>query len=100
MQANWQLPVAMDFSASTPAQTTAHVESVHARDAPPPKKFKVGFDYRLIYGVCFCLFLWIGLMHRINPLQWRRPTVPREHRSLLSEVRAEAHHCATMSFQG
>ncbi len=96
MQANWQLPAEITLAATSFAQDPTRREREHA----PKRQAKVGFDYRLIYGVCFCLFLWIGLLGRINPMQWLRPAGGPERRSMLSEARAEAHYCATMSFQG
>lgn len=57
------------------------------------------FDYRLIFAVSLLLFVCLGIMERCNPAFWlsRRAS---EAASLWAQAKRDAHHLATMAFQG
>ncbi|MBS0240567.1 MAG: hypothetical protein JSS20_00225 [Proteobacteria bacterium] len=95
MQANWQSPSA---SLGLSVCQLANADAISRGSAPARKPNRDRFDYWLIFAVTFSVFLWLGLIQRINPMFWlsgRKTTG-----SFWKQVTRGAHHYATMAFQG
>jgi hypothetical protein len=100
MQVNWQSPFQ---AASPPYWQLSESATLESRKTPaiaeagPTTRDRI--DYRLIFGACLLVLLWVGLIERCNPFYWRGRNCA--HRSSLwSTAKRSAHHLATMAFQG
>lgn len=72
-------------------ETTTHVR----RDA------RESLEYRLIFGVCFIVFLLAGVVERLVPWGWHVPTRDtRPPQSLLQQAWGAAGTCTAYAFKG
>ena len=57
-------------------------------------------EYRLVFGVCFIVFLWAIALEHMMPRRWRQISGAGAQQSLLAEVKEAAHRCTGIAFQG
>ena len=57
-------------------------------------------EYRLVFGVCFIVFLWAIAIEHMMPRRWRQISGAGAQQSLLAEVKEAAHRCTGIAFQG
>ena len=57
-------------------------------------------QYRLIYSVCFFVFIWATLAERMFRGRPRTDAVDGKRLSLMAEVRDSAHRCTALAFGG
>lgn len=66
---------------------------------PTPKNTRrSSLEYRLIFFVCFAVFMAAAIVERLMPWNWVRPTKPR--RSAFEQAKAAAGTCTAYAFMG
>lgn len=62
---------------------------------------RASLEYRLIFGVCFLVFLLAGVVERLLPWSWLTPTRDeRRPSSLLDQAWGAAGTCTAYAFKG
>jgi hypothetical protein len=57
-------------------------------------------EYRLVFSVCFAVFVGVLTLERLIPKSWRKVSDLAGVTSILPEARATAHRYTSIAFQG
>ena len=73
-----------------------------ARRIPPARKKRVteAATYKIVFSVCFTVFLWAMAIERLVPRQWRTLSDESSTTSLWRTAKDAAHSCTAIAFQG
>jgi hypothetical protein len=66
----------------------------------PRDRARMTMEYRLIFGVCLLVFLWVALFQRLDVALRRTARVAGPRSSIWSQARDMAHSCTSIAFQG
>ena len=72
------------------------------RRSAPARRTQVtdAVTYRIIFSVCFIVFLWSMAVELLAPKQWRTLSDVARGKSLWTSANDAAHRCASIAFQG
>ena len=68
--------------------------------AQPERRRALPLEYRLVFGVCFAVFLWAIAIERLVPRRFRTISDSDGSEPLLKEAAEAAHRCTSIAFQG
>ncbi len=90
------------IDSSAPASVLARARGL--RMTPPSAARRrtrgTSLEYRLVFSVCFAVFVGVLTLERLIPKSWRKVSDLAGVTSILPEARSTAHRYTSIAFQG